>query len=100
MIHGRDKSRELHIKVHVFAETLHEYVVLEVEDDGKGIEPIHLKKVGKEVLRSKHKGGGSGLYNLSQTLLLSFGKKARLEINSQYGKKTSIRLIIPFMRTQ
>ncbi|HHJ19262.1 MAG TPA: hypothetical protein ENJ84_05480, partial [Gammaproteobacteria bacterium] len=77
--------------------------VLEVMDNGRGIELERYKKLGKQPLISSHQGGGHALYHLAQMLPLYFGSRAHLQfINRQAEKKdqagitgTIVRIILP-----
>ncbi len=58
-------------------------LVIEVEDDGVGMES------------AGHSGTGIGLANIRERLQVLYGDSARLEINSQRGHGTLVRLVLP-----
>jgi two-component system LytT family sensor kinase len=58
-------------------------LVIEVEDDGVGMEG------------ASHGGTGIGLANVRERLQVLYGDSARLEINSQRGQGTLVRLVLP-----
>ena len=79
------------IKIILLSEN--EYVILKVKDDGRGIPPEILSRLGEKGLTFNKKGGsGLGLYH-SKTTLEKWGGK--LEIKSQINKGTEVTIKIP-----
>ena len=74
-----------------------EYVIVKVKDDGRGIPPEILSRLGEKGLTFNKKGGsGLGLYHSKTTLERWSGK---LEINSELNKGTEIIIKIPKAKT-
>lgn len=71
------------------------FLKLVVADEGRGIPPERLARIGKEPVSSTHKDGGHALHQLQQTLQLMWGDNARLEISSQVTLGTRVTLFLP-----
>jgi len=83
------------IKVILLSEN--EYVIVKVKDDGKGIPPEILSRLGEKGLTFNKKGGsGLGLYHAKTTIEKWSGK---LEINSELNKGTEVTIKIPKAKT-
>jgi len=65
-----------------------------VADDGCGIAPERLAKLGKEPVDSPH-SNGTALYQLTQSLELTFRGRAGLAIASELGAGTEVTLTLP-----
>ena len=80
--HGMEASRTLNVDVRVYARGGE--IVIEVEDDGRGIGP--------------EQGGtlpaGHGLANVAERLRLCFGKTGRLTLEPRAPRGTSARIVI------
>ncbi|MBN8575822.1 MAG: MASE1 domain-containing protein [Cytophagales bacterium] len=85
-------GREPVIRVNVAVED--HKVTIEVEDNGRGIAPEHLNRVCDMFYRATDEGAGSGLglYIVKETLDKLHGQ---IQINSEFGKGTTVRLEIP-----
>jgi signal transduction histidine kinase len=72
----------------------HGMVEIEVEDDGKGIEPEHLDKIFDPFFTTKEVGKGTGL-----GLAISYGVVTRhggsIRVESQPGRRTRFRVQLP-----
>lgn len=91
--HGFRKDQAL-LELHVLAEAQHDLLVLSVTDNGRGIPPERLVLLGLEPVAS-NRGTGTALYQLRQSLQLTFGSKARLLFESQIGAGTKATLMLP-----
>ncbi len=80
--HGMDGSRPLHVDVRVYQRG--EELVIEVEDDGRGVAP------------DRGAGGprGHGLANVAERLRLCFGPAGRLALEPRTPRGTLARIVI------
>jgi LytS/YehU family sensor histidine kinase len=69
-------------------------IIIRVNDNGFGIEPNLLAKLGKNEIASET-GGGIALYHLNRSLELAFGRKAKLEFFSELGNGTEVVITLP-----
>lgn len=69
-------------------------VVLSVADDGAGIAPEHLARLTEPYYTTRARDGGLGLgLFVTQGIVDTHG--GRLEVNSQVGAGTSVRIVLP-----
>jgi len=68
--------------------------IIEVEDNGKGIQPQHLKRVFDTGFTTKKRGWGLGL-SLSKRIIERFFKGRIYVYKSEPGKGTTFRIILP-----
>lgn len=88
-IEAEPKSRNICLKLFIHSS----FVVININDDGKGIPPHVLEKIGKtEVTYGKADGHGIGLYHAYQSLKKWGGA---LEVYSQEEVGTQLTLRIP-----
>jgi two-component system sensor histidine kinase YesM len=69
-------------------------IIMEIQDDGKGMTPQRLKQV-KIYLMREGTGEHIGLTNVWERTRLVFGLESRIEVESQLEIGTIIRLILP-----
>ncbi|MCI0668527.1 MAG: histidine kinase [Methylococcaceae bacterium] len=84
-------------ELHIEAEERNRRLALTVRDNGSGITEERLEDLGTRPVFSKH-GSGQGLYQLAQSLLLAFGSRASLRIESRPGAGTQVTLTLPTTR--
>lgn len=89
--HGRRDEETLHIRVCVRREGA-ERVIYEVSDDGVGIEPEKLVKLRADLKQSQ---GGFGLKNVDIRVKLQYGEDYGVNVESNPGKGTRVRVEIP-----
>ena len=71
-------------------------IVLEIQDDGCGIEPAHLERAFEPFFTTKGPGKGTGLgLAIARNLLLELGGEIRLE--SEPGRGTIARVDLPLL---
>jgi signal transduction histidine kinase len=80
--HGMEPSRTLNVDVRVYARGPE--IVIEVEDDGRGIAP------GQDAALP----AGHGLANVAERLRLSFGTTGRLSLEPRAPRGTRARIVI------
>jgi signal transduction histidine kinase len=74
-----------------------DYVSISVEDQGSGISPDHIDKVFEPFFTTKPTGQGTGL---GLSMVYGFVKQSggHIDIESEMGRRTTIRLIFPSLR--
>lgn len=80
--HGMEASRTLHVEVRAYARG--NEIVIEVEDDGRGIRPDQGDALPP----------GHGLANVAERLRLSFGETGRLTLEPRAPRGTRARIVI------
>lgn len=87
-------SNEQAIEVQTRTDALEAYVIIEVRDEGCGISQDNLQMLATPFFTTKRKKGGSGLgLSICNTILKEHGGK--LELSSEEGKGTTVRIMIP-----
>ncbi|MGG2064907.1 LytS/YhcK type 5TM receptor domain-containing protein [Bacillus sp. S14(2024)] len=94
--HAFPKKQPLcQVEIHVYAKK--NSVHFKVKDNGQGIEPKRLERLGKAIVSSK-KGTGTALYNINERLIGLFGKGTTLYIVSELETGTEVSFTIPIQR--
>ncbi|WP_282920643.1 LytS/YhcK type 5TM receptor domain-containing protein [Ignavigranum ruoffiae] len=86
-------------KVWIKAQCKANYLLLRVQDNGRGIRPEILKEITHQPIESET-GTGTALYNLNQRLVGIFDQSAALQIESSQGEGTCIETKIPIQGGQ
>ncbi|TGB01885.1 sensor histidine kinase [Halobacillus salinus] len=89
------KDRDGDCEIRIMMKKDSEGVRISVVDNGSGITKTRLEGLGDQEVDSK-KGTGLGLYNVNSRLRHMHGTKAKLQIESEEGKGTTISFVIPF----
>lgn len=66
-----------------------------VKDDGVGMTKEKLAKIEENLMQEEAPVGGIGLYNLNKRLILTYGEKSALAIESRAGEGTRVSFQIP-----
>lgn len=96
---GRAERKQMTIKL--CARCCEGLLIIEIEDNGTGIEEEHLIKIRKNIVEGKElentSGNSSfiGLRNIYKRLQLIYGEESDLWIDSEYGCGTRIGIKIP-----
>ncbi len=77
-------------QIHLRTERANGKLFIEVEDNGVGIPPERLRQVYQ---------GGIGISNVYERLRLLYGDQFKMDIHSQEGQGTQIRMEIPELTT-
>lgn len=92
--HGfKNKTENCLITIEVKNESA-SHVRIVIKDNGIGIDPEQLQKLGHEMIVSKS-GTGIALYNVNKRLTMSMGQNSALHIKSEQEKGTEISFKIP-----
>lgn len=83
-------------RIRIYAKSEDENLAIYVEDNGMGMSEERLDEVMNGI-RSESPGEHSiyGLYNVNERLRLKFGNEYGLSIESEYGKSTTVKILIP-----
>jgi len=77
------------------------FFVIRIEDNGIGISRERLLQVKEGIL---HKAPSEkdiyGLYNVNERIILNFGEKYGITIESEYGKGTIVSIILPYAKEE
>ena len=86
-------------RITVGAKREEEYFVIFIEDNGIGINKERLEQVRNKILYKTSAGNDIyGLYNVNERIRLNFGEKYGISIESIYGEKTTVSIILPYTR--
>ena len=79
------------------AEKKKDFFNIQIEDDGIGIEKKRLEQV-RTSIKDKVPTGKDiyGLYNVNERIRLNFGEQYGITIESIYGKKTVVSIVLPY----
>lgn len=86
------KEEPLRVKIHI--ERQNGYVIIQVMDNGNGIEEAKLREI-RHHLESESSGKNVGLYNVYQRLKLYYNNEAGFSIVSEVGRGTTCTIQIP-----
>ena len=89
------KSRPAPYRLSIKAEQIDEQLLLQVSDNGRGIADERLPKLGKQTVDSENSGSGVALFQLQQSLVLAFGDKISLNVDSIPDQGTTVSLQQP-----
>ncbi len=70
-------------------------LVMICSDDGAGMEPEILEEIQQVLKCSVNKSSHSGLYNINRRLQLKYGDEFGIQIQSELGKGTELKIILP-----
>ncbi len=101
-IHGFDKKTEAW-EINISAKLTAQGVVILIEDNGTGIQPERLSQLRHRLeAQTEQLWTGSeriGLNNVAARIRMHFGAPYGLSVDSQLGKGTAIRLLLPLERS-
>lgn len=90
-----DKEKDSYIKIS--NEVIGDSIIIEVEDNGIGIEDTYIKKIFEMFFIGKNSddGSGIGLYIVKEAVGHLSGT---IEVNSIYGEMTIFKITLPFIK--
>jgi len=97
LYHGLKNRREIG-KIRIAAEEMDDGIRITVADDGIGMTGEELEKLRQLIsgeIRAGENNTGFGMANVAERLKLNYGKNYGLTIESEYGKGTTVRVLIP-----
>lgn len=71
-------------------------LLISVVDNGMGMEAYELNSLRKKVYSENPGTGGFALWNIVQRIRMSYGPQYGVEIESEVGEYTSVRLTLPY----
>ena len=71
-------------------------LLISVVDNGMGMEAYELDSLRKKVYSEDPGTGGFALWNIVQRIRMSYGPQYGVEIESEVGEYTSVRLTLPY----
>ena len=86
------KGRPAPYILQISAHKLDGQLILQVQDNGRGILPDRLAKLGKQIVESENSGGGVALYQLLQTMNLVFTAGVELSFASTLEQGATVTL--------
>lgn len=93
IIHAfKDKEKDCLLEIHI--DKQEESVVVQVVDNGKGIPGNIVEQFTQAPVHSEE-GSGLALYNVNRRLVMMFGEKTKLHIESELGIGTNIHFSLP-----
>ncbi len=83
------------LTVQIKARFLGDDLIIIIYDDGVGIQPKLLAKINKNLRNTSNKTNHIGLHNVNRRITLMYGEEYGLEVKSQQGAGTVVRLRLP-----
>ncbi|UFT98758.1 sensor histidine kinase [Radiobacillus kanasensis] len=82
--------------VHVHITSYQEDLEITVEDNGPGMDEQTIHSIYNGMVKSK--GTGIGIYNINERIKLMFGPEYGIDIESEVGIGTKIKIKLPFVK--
>jgi two-component system sensor histidine kinase YesM len=87
--------------LHIFGEIREDYLYLVVENDGPSLTDAELEALRESIYTPGDEGTDShehiGLKNIHERLVLNYGPRAGIELDTKHGQGFSVRLKIPLL---
>lgn len=96
ILHGILESESEEGTIRITARAERDHLVLELSDDGVGMDEGSLKGIFKGAHSSK--GGGYGVRNIQERLQLAYGQEYGLAFASSPGSGTTVTITLPFRK--
>jgi len=99
-VHGLYKKQDENLTIGITGKMLEEKILIEVRDNGKGIEPERLSQILDDNKKDNFKNRYSriGLQNVHKRIQIMFGKQYGLEILSRFGEYTIVQVWLPIIK--
>jgi two-component system, sensor histidine kinase YesM len=95
IIYGTKEDAQDNLKIGIRAYIEGEFIIIQVIDNGKGIEEEVLKRIFKTE-KNVNKFSSVGLNNVNQRIKHYFGEGYGINISSEINLGTSVRIILPY----
>lgn len=98
IIHGFEQARGRGT-IRIAAQKLEQSMLVTIEDDGKGMKPQELQSMQDKLFYAPLPAGdrGHGIVNVHRRIVLRYGPKYGLEIQSEPMKGTKVSLVFPIL---
>lgn len=97
VVHGVAGREDGYIKVTARRGETDETLVIEVTDNGSGMDEATLSALQQG---TRLQGGHLGLYNVAEILRLYYGEQYGLQVTSAPGRGSRVRMTLPFVREE
>jgi two-component system sensor histidine kinase YesM len=77
-----------------------DHLVMICSDDGVGMKPELLKEIRGILASGINRSSHTGLYNINRRLQLKYGEGYGIQIESEYGKGTTLKVALPVIRME
>lgn len=94
ILHGLRETGE-NLNIHISAQTYEDMLVIDITDNGKGMDENTLKEVNSKMNFKGRITSGYGLHNVQQRLKLMYGDSYGINLLSSKNKGTSCILTLP-----
>ena len=84
-----------HLVVEVSGYKENDRLVMICSDDGAGMTPEALDEMQQVLNSNVNRSNHTGLYNVNRRLQLKYGEEYGIQIDSEYGKGTTLKVILP-----
>ncbi len=74
-----------------------DHLIMICSDDGAGMKPEVLENIRSILANGINKSSHMGLYNINRRLQLKYGEGYGIQIDSEYGKGTTLKVTLPVM---
>ncbi|MFF2091601.1 sensor histidine kinase [Paenibacillus sp. NPDC058174] len=101
VVHVLDKHSEGQLRIRLAAFRQEDSVIVELRDNGPGIKPEKLSALQRSLEKRSvevFSGVSIGLKNVHERIRLVYGEPYGLELDSELGKGTTIRIRIPYKK--
>lgn len=95
IVHGFDSEDGSFMKIEIKAHKESELLVIEISDNGKGIEEDMLNKIFET--RNINKFSTVGLNNVNERIRIYFGENYGIKVKSVINVGTSVNVILPYI---
>jgi two-component system sensor histidine kinase YesM len=96
--HGIKKKKGMDGLIKIFGRIVGDNIEFQISDNGAGINALRLNEIREGMNNDSTQG--YGMRNVNERIKLHFGDNYGLEIDSEYHKWTTVKIIIPLIREE